>query len=428
MPKTSAQREPIDKAQLSLLRHLLSSIVPGNGFYTPRLKAARLTGKLDDLDTFTRNLPLTEKHELAADQQAHPPYGTNLTDPLDQYTRFHQTSGTTGEPIRWLDTIESWQAVVDGWKHVYEAAGVTGEDRVFFAFSFGPFLGFWSAFEAAAQLGCLCLPGGGMSSAARLHMILDNGATVLCCTPTYALRLVEVARQHEIDLSASKVHTIIVAGEAGGSIPAVREKLSKAWHGARIFDHHGMTEVGPVTYEDPARPGILRVIESAFLAEVIDSETGQPVQPGQVGELILTTLTRLACPLLRYRTGDLVKPVYVTDEAGVDHLGFEGGILGRCDDMITVRGVNVYPAAIDQLLRAHDELAEYRVQVDQRATMTELSITVEPTAEADGDTLRKAVADDLRQALNLRIDVAAAEPGALPRFEMKAKRWVRHDD
>ena len=164
-------------------------------------------------------MPFTTKSELVADQSAHPPFGTNLTSPLARYTRFHQTSGTTGHPLRWLDTPESWSALVDNWVQIYAAAGVCAGDRVYYAFSFGPFVGFWLAFDAGQRIGALCIPGGGLSSAGRLRAIIENQATVLCCTPTYALRLAEAAREEGINLAESKVRVIIVAGEPGGSVP-----------------------------------------------------------------------------------------------------------------------------------------------------------------------------------------------------------------
>src|SRR5262249_37894170 len=151
------------------------------------------------LADFKARVPFTVKQELVADQAACPPFGTNLTYPLDQYTRFSQTSGTSGAPLRWLDTTATWSWMVDNWVDVFRVSGVGSQDRVFFAFSFGPFLGFWTAFEAAGRLGCLCIPGGGLSSSARLRSMLDNQATVLCCTPTYALRLAEIAAQDGID-------------------------------------------------------------------------------------------------------------------------------------------------------------------------------------------------------------------------------------
>ncbi len=345
-------RDQIHAAQLASLQKLLGEVAASNAFYGPRLRAAGLGGDVESLADFAR-LELTTKSQVIDDQLAHPPYGSNLTYPMARYTRYHQTSATTGTPMRWLDTNESWAWMVSNWRQVYEAAGVGAADRVLFAFSFGPFLGFWTAFEAAAQIGCLCLPGGGLSSAARLKMLLDNHVTVLCCTPTYAIRLAEAAGESGIDLTQSAVRLIIVAGEPGGSVPATRQLISERWNGARVFDHHGMTEVGPVTYECPEQPGVLHVIETSYLAEVIDPQTLEPVPGGETGELVLTTLGRIGSPLLRYRTGDLVRGETAGACAcGRSEMRLVGGILARVDDMVVVRGVNVFPTAIDQIIRA----------------------------------------------------------------------------
>ena len=219
---------------------------------------------MPSLEAFFRDMPFTRKADLIADQRTHPPYGTNLTFPLSAYCRMSQTSGSSDAPLRWLDTRESWQWMLDNWKQIYAAAGITATDCLYFAFSFGPFLGFWTAYEAACQLGCRSLPGGGLSSLARLQAMLDNRATALLCTPTYALRLAEVAEQEGFDLTRLTVRTIIVAGEPGGSVPAVRQRIEQAWPQAVVCDHHGMTEVGPVTYQHRARPGLLAVIETSL--------------------------------------------------------------------------------------------------------------------------------------------------------------------
>jgi phenylacetate-CoA ligase len=447
-------RTEIDAQQLERLRTLLSAIHGANPFYTRKLGPAGDPAQLHSLADFAAKVPFTTKAELSEDQRAHPPYGTNLTFPLERYTRCHQTSGSTGAPLRWLDTPDSWEWMLRSWLEVYRAAGTTAKDRVFFAFSFGPFIGFWLAFEAAARLGCLCLPGGGLSSAARLRMILDHGATVLCSTPTYAMRLAEVAAAEGIDLKASRVKTLLVAGEPGGSIPATRARLAQLWPGARVFDHHGMTEVGPVTHECPARPGVLHVIEPAYLAEVIDPQTGQAAPLGQPGELVLTTLGRTGSPLLRYRTGDLVKlalpapaaapttapphPSSLAPHAlavpcvpapcacGRSTTALEGGILGRADDMVVVRGVNVFPSAVEEILRAGGEVAEYQVRISTRATLPEMTIHVEPAPTCgDPRALVRRLETALQHALALRVPVKVEPPGALPRFELKARRWVR---
>ena len=409
---TRSGRAALEAEQLARLRSLLKALVPGNVFYTARLHDCEAIRSLED---FTRLVPFTTKTELIEDQQAHPPYGSNLTFPLEAYTRFSQTSGTSALPLRWLDTPESWDWMLDNWRTIFHAAGVSAGDRVFFAFSFGPFLGFWTSFEAAAKLGLLCIPGGGLSSEARMRAIIETSATILCCTPTYALRL------GQIGSAGSQVRTIIVAGEPGGSIPSTRAQIEKLWPGARVFDHHGMTEVGPVTYECAQRPGTLCVIELSYLAEIIDPTTGQPVGNGQNGELVLTTLGRTGSPLLRYRTGDVVKKGFVDDT-----LAFEGGILGRSDDMVIVRGVNLYPTAIERIIREDAEIAEYRVELRKSGVMDELAITIEPAGGcAAPAALAANLESELRSAFGLRIPVSIAIPGALPRFEMKAKRWVR---
>ena len=426
-------RSAIASAQLAQLRALLSALFPANSFYAQKFSAAGLTADLASLEDFSRRVPFTTKAELVADQRAHPPYGTNLTFPLAHYTRCHQTSGTSGVPLRWLDTPESWAWMLDNWAEVFRAANVTRADRIFFAFSFGPFLGFWTAFESALRLGCRCLPGGGMNSIARLRAILDHEITVLCCTPTYAIHLAEVAAQEKISLATAKVKTIIVAGEPGGSIPATRQRLEQLWPGARVCDHHGMTETGPVTFECPARPGVLHVIESSYFAEIINPQTGQPAAPGETGELVLTNLGRTGSPLLRYRTGDLVQPDATNSQlettpcaCGRFDLTLEGGIRGRTDDMVVVRGVNVFPGAVEEIIRAAGGVAEFRVRVAQVRALAELSVEIEPEPDcADPCALARQLEGAFDNAFALRVPVTTVATGTLPRFEMKARRWVK---
>ena len=219
-------RACLEKRQLNRLRILLKTVMGSNSFWRERLTgivpADAENAGLESL-TELRNLPLTTKAELVNDQSCRPPYGTNLTFGHNDYSRLHQTSGTTtGTPMRWLDTPNSWQWFLDSWAQIFRMVGLTSEDRLCFPFSFGPFIGFWAAFEGANRLGNLCLAGGGMSSQQRLSLIADNQATILCCTPTYALRLAEVATEQGTELAAGSVRMVIVAGEPGGSIPSVQ--------------------------------------------------------------------------------------------------------------------------------------------------------------------------------------------------------------
>ncbi len=390
----------------------LTAAIPGNRFQASRLAAL---GEIGSVADFTARVPFTTKADLVADHAAHPPFGSNLTFPQARYTRFCQTSGTTAQPLAILDTAESWDWMLGNWARIYRECGITPGDCVYFAFSFGPFLGFWTAFEGAAKYGCLCIPGGGLSSAARIRGIVQHRATVLMCTPTYALHLAEVAAREGVDLRGSAVRKIFVAGEPGGSVPAVRERISAAWNGAEVLDHYGMTEVGPVAFQKTGEPDALHTIGESYFAEIIDPKSGAPVADGETGELVLTPLGREANPLLRYRTGDLVRK-----RPGSGFV-LEGGILGRTDDMLVVRGVNIFPSAVDAVVRAFPEVAEYRVFVSRNGEMTELSIEV----ESDDDTAAARVAAKFTEAFTLRIPVTRVASGTLPRFELKARRWQR---
>lgn len=396
---------------LEKLRALVAAI-RGNRFQSPRLAGV---GEIASIADFTARAPFTTKADLVADHAANPPFGSNLTFPKDRYTRFCQTSGTTAQPLAILDTPESWDWMLGNWARIYRECGIAPGDCVYFAFSFGPFLGFWTAFEGAAKYGCLCIPGGGLSSAARIRGIVQHRASVVLCTPTYALHLAEVAEREGVNLRDSAVRKIFVAGEPGGSVPAVRERISAAWNGAEVLDHYGMTEVGPVAFQRTGESDALHIIEESYFAEIIDSATGAPVADGTTGELVLTPLGREASPLLRYRTGDLVRR---RPGAGFT---LESGILGRTDDMLVVRGVNIFPSAVDAVVRALHEVTEYRVHVTRNGAMTELAIEIE---SAD-DTSASRLAAKLTEAFTLRIPVKHLAPGTLPRFELKARRWVR---
>jgi len=421
-------RPDLEPLQQERLGALLAEILPRNRFYARKLAAAGVSPRDLRVPADLARLPFTTKAELLADQEANPPYGQILTYPLTHYSRYHQTSGTTSQPLRWLDTAVSWQWALGCWETIYRIAGVTAQDRLFFPFSFGPFLGFWTAFEAAGRLGCLCLPGGGMTSAARLRFLLENKATVILCTPTYALRLAEVAQQKGIQLApytpGYAVRALLVAGEPGGSIPATRARIEQAWS-ARVFDHAGLTEVGPLAIECTENPAGLHLLEGDYLVEVIKPGSGVPVPPGEVGEMVVTNLGRWGSPVIRYRTGDLVQLDPRPCPCGRGFARVAGGILGRTDDMIQVRGNNVYPSALEAVIRRFGEVAEYRVRVGQ-ANHPALRIEVEPLVQETGADVAQRVSQAIRDELFFRAEVVAVPPGSLPRFELKARR-IGHD-
>ncbi|MBX5455815.1 MAG: AMP-binding protein [Thermogemmatispora sp.] len=410
----SASRSLIEARQLARLQLGLTRILPRNSFYERKLLANGQSLSLTRLRDLSL-LPFTTKQELLADQERHPLYGENMTYALSEYVRYHQTSGTTGRPLRVLDTAESWKWWADCWKTVYQAAGVTRDDVIFIAFGFGPFIGFWAACEGAKNLGALVVPGGGMDSLQRLRMMQDVQATVLVCTPSYALRLAEVAQQEGFDLQKLKVRITIHAGEPGASIPATRQRIEEAW-GAKAYDHAGMSEMGAYGFTCEQQHG-LHVNEGEFIAEILDPLSGQPVPVGEVGELVLTNLGRWGNPALRYRTGDLVRNGGYSCPCGRAFLLLPGGILGRIDDMLIVRGVNIYPSAIANVLHRFPEVAEYRIIVTNNGPLDEIALQVECPPSLVGE-----IQEALRASFGLRIPVEAVAEGSLPRFELKAKR------
>lgn len=411
----SLDRPALERHQLARLNRLLERILPDNRFYAAELTHVRLPlASLDEL----RSLPFTYKEQLLGgpDGSDGGGFAANRTFPADRYVRFHQTSGTRGRPLVVLDTLEDWAWWLDCWQYVLDAAELTPADRVMMAFSFGPFIGFWSAYDAAAARGSLVVPGGGMTSAARLDLIRTSRATVLCCTPSYALHLAEVGTQRNIGVGRLGVRVLILAGEPGGSVPATRARIERAWQ-ARVVDHAGATEVGPWGVGDSAARG-LHVIESEFIAEFLSVETGRPAREGELAELVITTLGRVGSPVIRYRTGDLVRPIWRHELANRFVL-LEGGVLGRADDMLIIRGVNVFPTAIEQIVRGFPEVVEFRLTAFKHEEMDQLSIEIE-------DHLHQParVADELRLRLGLNIDVIESPPGTLPRSEEKARRFI----
>ncbi len=424
MPYYCAEQETLDRDSIEQLQRrkldaLMTIVRDSNPFYKDKFEGLSFDPMVDPVS----QLPFTTRAEIQADIDAHPPYGTNRSCALSECVRLHQTSGTkSGQPLRWLDSEESWSWCTTCWRIVFRAAGVQDDDVVAFPFSFGPFIGFWMAFDAAQLLGNRVLAAGGMTTKARLRYIIDNDATVICCTPTYAMRMVEVAAEESIDLASSAVRMIIVGGEPGGNIPAVRQRIEAGW-GARLFDHAGMTEAGAWGFECLESPGGIHIIESEYIAEVIDPDTNATVADGQPGELVLTTLGR-SSPVIRYRTGDLVVLTRDQCDCGRCFARLEGGIQGRIDDMLFIRGNNVFPSAIEAIIRQFSEVAEFRLIADHSGGICNLCIEIETISSAKAAGLEDRIANKVRDKLLFRPDVVSVKADTLPRFDMKAKRLV----
>ncbi|HKQ08467.1 MAG TPA: AMP-binding protein [Blastocatellia bacterium] len=417
------RRERLRQWQSERLRLLMAELAT-NEFYQAKARAAGVElariEQPEDLDA----LPFTTKAELVEEQTARPPFGRLLTYPLTRYRYLHQTSGTTGRPLRWLDTEESWDWWTRCWGMVYRGAGVTAGDVVFCAFSFGPFISHWTAIAGAWHVGAMAVAGGGMNSEQRLHALIDNRCTVLISTPTYALHLAEVANRQGINLRASMIRRMIHAGEPGASLPAVKQAIETAW-GATCFDHAGATEVGAWAFDCQAQSGAIHLNEAEFIFDLIDPANGAAVAEGERGELVITNLGRGGMPVLRYRTGDLVELTHEPCACGRGFARIRGGVLGRADDMLIVRGVNLYPSAIDNLIRGLPEVIEYEVRVHRVAGMDDLLIRLETADAAPFAETARALLARFRRQFGIRISLEQAAPNSLPRYEFKARRFNR---
>ena len=415
------ERAALLALQLRRVGELLDEVLPGNAFYAHKLAGTRRWSRPG---TRSEQLPFTTKQEIAADQYATPPYGTNLTYPLERYIKFHQTSGTTGRaPIRWLDTEESWDWWANCWGHVFRGAGVGRGDRVFYAFSFGPFIGFWAAYEGARKVGAHDRPGRRHAdrTAPAGHDRQRGHRPVLHADlrPAYGRGGRSLGHRPATIGMRATVH----AGEPGASVPGVRARIEAAY-GARCHDHTGMTELGATGFTCQEQNGV-HLIESEFVFEVIDPNTCEPVPEGQQGELVATNLGRAGMPLIRYRTGDLVAARSDARAAcGRTFARLKGGILGRADDMVIVRGMNIFPSAIEGVLREFPEINEFRIEVSQQRSMEELRVLIDAQSGTDAAFARR-VGDRLHDRLLLRVPCELVPAGSLPRFELKARRVVR---
>jgi phenylacetate-CoA ligase len=355
-------------------------------------------------------------------------FGDLTTVDHDLAIRYHLTSGTSGRvPIRVLDGQKDWEWIAEMWAYGLWAFGVRPVDRVFFAFSYGAFIGFWGAHYACEKIGALVLPSGGSSTEHRVKTIIETRATTVCCTPTYALRLWQTAQEMGVNLARdSKVDKLVVSGEPAGSIPAVKRQLQDAWN-AKVGDTAGMTEIGSImVFECRHQPGGTHIIEDHFIEECLTHDGDTPVPYGEQAERVVTSFGRGFIPLIRYRTKDLVVKVPFT-RCSCGRTGdiYEGGIRGRWDDMKLVRGTNVYPRAVEAVVREFDAIDEFQIVLDRIGGRDEILVRTELKAgrEAEWEPVRERLGVALGEAHEgLRFNLELVNRGSLPRFELKAKR------
>jgi phenylacetate-CoA ligase len=381
----------------------------------------------DDL----RRLPYLTRADWMTGQQEAPPYGLLPVAGPESAVRLHTTSGTSGQaPLRALDSRKDWAWAAEMWCYGMWAMGVRPRDVAYVAFGYGSFIGFWGLHYGLEKLGALVIPGGAQPTETRVRQIVDFGATVVASTPTYALRLAECARDLGVDLPGSAVRTLVLSGEPAGSIPETKALIEHQW-GAKAYDTAGMTEISTIfMFECAGRPGGAHIIEDHVIEEVVDPITDEPVAYGEMGERVVTSFGRSMIPLIRYRTADLVVKVPASRcTCGRVFDIYEGGVLGRVDDMKKVRGTNVYGRAVEAIVRRRPEIAEFQIRIAPQGIRDEIFLRTELHDQQPEDPRWPALAASLHKELaeaheGLNFIVELAEPDSLPRFELKAKRLV----
>ena len=367
-------REEFAKRQLRLFRKQMKYVMEKSPFYQRKFNEAGITpGDIKRLEDVSR-VPFTTKQELLKSQEEHPIFGDFPCIPAEAATRVFQTSGTTGTPLKVPYSKKDWfQTCYEQFSYFLYGYGLESRDVVFFPFMYGLFIAWWGIQAAMEQHQVTIVPGGGQTSETRLRSIIDWNATVVCGTPTYILFLGELAKKIGIDLPNSKVRMVITAGEPGAQVPATKRLIEQLW-GAKNYDDIGSTEITNFGYECVRQQGT-HLNEIMFLPESLDLKTGNPARAGEVGELVLSNLYCESAPLLRYKTGDLVRFNYDPCDCGRTFLRMDGGVLGRADDMFHFGGVNIFPSAIENFIRQVPEFSnEYELVVPPQGSGKRLRI------------------------------------------------------
>jgi len=426
-------REKRERLQLKKFHNIFKWAYEHSKFYHELYSAAGI--EPGDIRTFDdiRKVPKVEKSMMRVAQGKDPyPYGDMLCVPLEKVTEYHQTSGTTGQPVYQPDTWQDWDWFAEAWAYILYAQGYRDYDRVFLPFGYNIFIAFWGAHYGAEKLGCEVIPGGVLNTEARILKMQELRATAMMATPTYVLGMADTARRKlGIDPARDlQIRRITVAGEPGGSIPATKKRMEEAW-GAKVYDHIGATEIGAWSYECTHQAG-LHVNEGLFLVEIEDVNTGELITaPGKRGKMVITALDRMAQPCIRFDSKDIIEWSPDECECGRTFRLIKGGVIGRADDIVKVKGVLLAPTSIEEVVRSILELSdEYEVLVTKKGDIDDITLKVEliPGQESNIDAIKAKLVDQLRIKTNLGYNLEFHEYGTLPRYDVKAKRFkdLRH--
>lgn len=424
-------REKLEQLQLQRFKERMKYVYERSPFYRRKYDAAGI--KPEDIRTLRdiRHVPFTIKEELRESQAEHPPWGDCICIRPEEGVRVFQTSGTTGIPVKVILNKADWTVhFYEQFMHFMYGYGLTTSDILFVPFNFGLHIAWWGFSAALEREGVMIVPGGGQSSQDRVRNIFEWGATAVCGTPTYLIHLGETGLKMGLPPSQSKVKKIVTAGEPGANIPSTKKAIEELW-GAQCYDDIGSTEISNFGFECVFQRGT-HVIETMFYAECLDPDTLDPVKEGEVGELVLSNLCTESMPLLRYRIRDLVRFNRQPCDCGRTFLRLDGGVLGRSDDMFQFAGVNIFPSAIENLIREIKEFSkEYQLVVPRMGSGKHLKIRVEPAesdiSEANLQNAAKLLMDTIKYRISVTPEIEILTMGELPRFEGKARRVIREN-
>ncbi len=430
-PTQTAPREVLDDLHLERIRHLIGLAYERSPLHRRLYDDAGIKpGDIRTWDDYHHRVPFTDKPQYMADQEVNGFGGIALDE--QHWQQYFHTTGTTG---RFLNEVFSHYEIHKAgsqycygmWDH-----GIRPSDSMFFCFDFGMWIGLWSFYWGARNLGLTIISGGGQSGLDRVRTILELEPTIVTGTPTYLLHLAEIARAEGLDIRDAGVKMLAGGGEAGFSIPITRQKLAEAWDAELVYDAYGVGEALFIGQSCKAWGGGVHLIEDVCHAYAVDPETGEPVtEPGAVGENVITSYCHLTQPFIKYRTHDLVQ---IDDHAdhgcGWTWKHFPGTVLGRTDFMVTIRGVNVYPTAVENLVGEVSGLSNhYEMHISRSDGMDRMLVKVEADrADLDREALSATLGEHFRTHLGVRLETEVLEPESLPRYELKTRRFFDHRD
>lgn len=420
-------RAQLDKLHLQRVQALAHYAYENTPFYRKKFDNAGLKpSDIRSLDDLKRKVPITDKSEIIELQQQRPPYGDTLALPMDFVAHHCETSGTTGLPLAIPYSTYDSVRYGESWVYGFWGLGIRPSDTLYFAFGWGNFAGFWSAYWGARRLGCRVISGGGLDTKGHIEAILRMKPTVLISTPTFALRIAAVAAEMGVDLSNSSIKFTYHAGEPGPTaLPGMRDQIEKAW-GAKAGELLGIAEVDAMAPGCPLGDGV-HVNEMNLYSWSMDPTSQDEVPDGEIGENIVTGYGNTAQPLLNYRTHDLVRR-RSTCACGRTWSKLEGSVLGRTDFMVTVRGTNVYQTAVENILNKVEGISmHYELVLTHEEGNDAMTVRFEPEASIDPanwQQLASDAGDRIHKALHVRLKVVPVAPKSLPRFELKTKRII----